>query len=134
MFKLLFLLFFLISFPDRLSTSVIHNLTRTTTSYDVNQPRLQEVQSTIQLFSYPINTVDGAIAVGGGIKFAPCPESNSSFELNPLISQFYPSFCSTISPGFTYYLYFAYDYDDKCLSIDKHRHNLIKHITHLTNR
>ena len=112
----------------------MYNWTTTEECYKVNKSRLQQVQSTMQLFDYPMNTVDGAIAVGGGIKFAPCPANHSSFKQNPLISQFYPSFCSTISPGFTYYIYFAYDYDDKCLSIEKHRHYLIKYITDLTNR
>ena len=110
----------------------MYNLTTTTVSYEVNQPRLQEVKSFYNRF-HSINTVEGAIAVGGGIKFAPCSEKSSSFLHHPLISQFYPSFCSTVSPGFTYYFYFSYDYDDKCLSVDKHRRHLIKYITNLTN-
>ena len=112
----------------------MYNWTTTAECNGVNQSRVQQVPSTVQLFDYPMNTVDGAIAVGGGIKFEPCPKDHNSFNLNPLISQFYPSFCSTVSPGYTYYIYFAYDYDDKCLSIDKHRHNLIKYVTNLTNK
>ena len=125
---------YLITLSDRSSSSISYNFTSTADCYEVNQSRLQEVQSSVQLFSYPMNIVDGAIAVGGGIKFTSCLEGNSNFQQHPLLSQFYPSFCSTISPGFTYYLYFSYDYDDKCLSVDKHRCFLRKYITNLTNR
>ena len=72
------------------------------------------------------NAQGQSIAIGGGIRFTRCKNTSGDLlKKQPLLKEFFPSFCGTIARGYAYYFIFVYDYNDPCLSVDSVRSRVV---------